>query len=114
MKGTTDNTITFAAADPHTVCFHNSQGEKTGELDFSGAEIKFTGEADESAQVFMKAMGRDLSEVFSAARALVAQIDVVNNDPEYLSVWVLYDIRAGNYTGCNFVDELDALRKALK
>ncbi len=92
-----DNTTTILdLAESRVMCFYNSQNEKIGELDFSGAKLKFTGDADESAQVFMKVIGRDLSEMASAARALVAQLDV------------------GDHMGPRVANKLDELRKVLK
>jgi hypothetical protein len=37
----------------HTVTFRNKEDEVVGELDFNTSEMKFTGNADESAQIFI-------------------------------------------------------------
>lgn len=41
----------------YTVQFHNATGE-VGVLDFNGDTMKFTGNADESAQVFLDSVGQ--------------------------------------------------------
>lgn len=44
---------TYDIKQSHAVSFHNSEGELVGELDFNTHELKFKGNAEESAQVFI-------------------------------------------------------------
>ena len=41
------------AQSRHSVIFHNADNEFVGELDFSTSKMKFKGDAEESAQVFI-------------------------------------------------------------
>jgi len=49
---TVDNTWSLVEPN-HTVTFHNTDNEMVGELDFNTSELKFKGNAEESAQVFI-------------------------------------------------------------
>ena len=50
--------ITLAVAKPnHSVTFINSESKQVGKLDFNGDRLEFEGDADESAKVFVDAMG---------------------------------------------------------
>jgi hypothetical protein len=45
--------LKIANSEPnYNICFHNNGGE-VGKLDFNGPEMVFTGNADESAKVFL-------------------------------------------------------------
>lgn len=41
-----------------TMTFYDKDNEVIGELDYDGPELKFTGKAEESAQVFLRALTR--------------------------------------------------------
>ena len=59
-------------------------------------------------------MTKPRSHVASAARALVAKLDVIHADREFQSFWSLLEAHGAEYTGPNYKAELEALRRALE
>ena len=57
MKEYDDNTLEGCEIKPvkpnHLLSFNNKEGENVGGFDFNGAEMVFTGQADESAKIFV-------------------------------------------------------------
>lgn len=51
--------------------------------------------------------------VREAAKALVRQLDIVHEDPQYKAAWMLYHCHGFNYDGPTYKMELDALKDAL-
>jgi hypothetical protein len=45
----------------YNITFYRDGGEKAGELDFNGPEMKFTGNAEESAKVFFNWIAQSFS-----------------------------------------------------
>lgn len=48
------------------------------------------------------------------ARRLVEKMDLIHNDSAYRSVWFSAPLHQGPYTGPQYVEEINALREALK
>ena len=46
--------ISNSAMQNHNIIFHGPNGKEVGRLDFNGGEMKFDGQADTSAQVFIE------------------------------------------------------------
>jgi hypothetical protein len=46
--------ISNSAMQNHNIIFHGPNGKEVGRLDFNGGEMKFDGQADVSAQVFIE------------------------------------------------------------
>ena len=42
----------------HNISFHNNNGQEVGKLDFNGSALVFTGDAEESAKVFIDWVAR--------------------------------------------------------
>lgn len=55
-----------------------------------------------------------LVDAIMAAKDLVLKLQEVHNDPEYLSVWTLHQVRNGNYSGPTYTQELNTLKTKLK
>lgn len=51
--------------------------------------------------------------VREAAQALVEKLALIHADERYIAVWMHSCQRIGQYTGPNYITELDALRVAL-
>ena len=49
-----------------------------------------------------------------AAQALVVRLEEIAADKQYESVWVLYHVHGGRYTGPNYTAELAALKEVLE
>lgn len=53
-------------------------------------------------------------KIREAAKKLVDKIDVMINDPEYLAIWVLYDVHGLSYKGPKYEKEFEKLKVLLK
>lgn len=53
------------------------------------------------------------NEVMATAKAVVAKLDLIHNDPAYRSVWAINQMHAGPYRGPDYADELAALVAAI-
>lgn len=67
---------TFSIGTPtpnHCVHFYNSDGKTVGALNFNGAELVFTGDADESAKIFIDCAAQWFSERLKQERKAALQ-----------------------------------------
>jgi hypothetical protein len=55
-----------------------------------------------------------LLDVARKARALSDKLEAIHDDPRYQAVWMSYQVHGGNYLEPTYMNELDALRKALE
>jgi predicted dithiol-disulfide oxidoreductase (DUF899 family) len=73
----TDQVSTFYFKPDYNISFHKD-GQEIGKLDFNGPEMVFTGDAEESAKVFIDWIARSfagrLEEERKAEREMCAQL----------------------------------------
>lgn len=70
FKISTDQTIALMTAKPsYNITFHRDGGEKAGELDFNGPEMKFTGNVEESGRVFFDWIAQSFAQRLKDERA---------------------------------------------
>lgn len=63
------------SAPNHNVTFHNEAKQLVGTLDFNGPRLKFNGHADESAEIFVEAVGRNfMSRLRQEREAVINQV----------------------------------------
>jgi hypothetical protein len=77
----------------YNISFHNHAGEKIGTLDFNTDKLVFTGDAEESAKVFIdfiaKSFAKRLEEERQAEREACAKV-CETHPPTTTPTWVSY------------------------
>lgn len=67
--------ITNSAMKNHNIVFHGPSGKEIGRFDFNGDEVKFTGQADTSAQVFIEWARRTFNDrVLEDKRSMLKEV----------------------------------------
>lgn len=57
---------------------------------------------------------QEINRIGGAAKALVARLESIHNDPHYMAVWESYAIHGGNYSnGPKYDKELESLKTAI-
>lgn len=60
-----------------------------------------------------KIMNNKNQEIKDAAAALVKRLREIAKDDRYISVWTMYQIHGGKYSGPFYVNELETLERVL-
>jgi hypothetical protein len=67
--------ITNSAMKNHNIVFHGPNGKEVGRFDFNGGELKFDGQADISAQVFIEWARKTFNErVLADKREMLKEV----------------------------------------
>lgn len=67
--------ITNSAMKNHNIVFHGPSGQEIGRFDFNGDEVKFTGQADTSAAVFIEWARRTFNDrVLEDKRSVLKEV----------------------------------------